>query len=67
MKTYFTVEYYDRGKVQGARFTLYEDAITWARQESYYHSTQCHTVKGIIAQFTSGKASAEFAHLDVPG
>ena len=64
MKTYFTVEYYDGGKTQGAQFTTYEDAISWARDKSYNHPTHCTTSNGVIAQFENGKASPEFEHLN---
>jgi hypothetical protein len=47
-----------------ARFSDYDDAIRFARQESYHASTEVSEPSGLIAQFSMGRASPEFAHLD---
>lgn len=47
-----------------ARFSSYEDAIIFARNQ---FSSEVTDKTGVIAQFKMGKATEEFQHLDVNG
>jgi hypothetical protein len=62
--TRYSIEYYDGMKAQIARFSSYDDAMTFARAHGQRFSSQVNHSSGVIGQFHNGKASQEFAHLD---
>lgn len=61
----FVVRYSGEGSMRTAKFSNYDDAMTFARQRNSSEvSLTVGRGKGLIGQFQKGKATPEFAHLD---
>ena len=62
----FTVRYSGDGFMHTAKFSDHDDAMRFARQYPFAEvSLTAGRGKGLVAQFDHGKATPEFAHLDV--